>query len=194
VKTTEKDHQQGPQNNSVTKEEMMDDHEVIRRVLSGNVNDYRILVEKYQNLVFNLFMKMLQNKSEAFEQTQVLFVKTYTMLPSFRFENKFFSWIYRIAINQALNQIRIRRRFSGNNLPESFSPPNSEPDQDIRKEVSGALNLLKDQHKIVIVLKYYRQLSYNEMAFVLGVSEQKVKSRLFEARLELKKILKSHGF
>jgi len=170
------------------------DHITVRHVLNESVNAYEILINKYQVPIYNLFLRMLHNQEDAEELTQETFVKAYEALPDFRFEYRFFSWLYRIAINLALNNLRKRKRFVGAeyliNIPEEKDEKKTENSEHLK----WAVDQLKDIHKAVIVLKYYQQLSYQEMAFTLNIPEKKVRSRLYDARIKLKAILYNSNY
>lgn len=171
-----------------------EDHITVRRVLNESVNAYEILITKYQVPVYNLFLRMLHNREEAEELTQETFVKAYEALPGFRFEYRFFSWLYRIAVNLALNDLKKQKRFVGseylNNIPDEKDEKNAEN----KEHMKWAVDQLKDIYKAVIVLKYYQQLSYQEVAFALNIPEKKVRSRLYDARLQLKTILERSNY
>ena len=171
-----------------------EDHLIVRHVLSESVNAYGILIAKYQVPIYNLFLRMLHNRENAEELTQETFVRAYEALPTFRYEYRFFSWLYRIAVNQALNSLKAQKRYVGEeyliNIPAELDEKKSENSEHMRR----AVNQLKDVSKTVIVLKYYQQLSYQEVAFALNITEKKVRSRLYEARLQLKTILEKTGY
>ena len=171
-----------------------DDHAVINRVLDGSVQDYEILVRKYQVPVYNLLLRMLKNRYDAEEFTQAVFVKAYEALPAFRFEFRFFSWLYRIAVNKALNHLKNRKRYP---VMEAFHNAGHEMKDgtgDKKEHIHMAIGLLKEKYKTLIMLKYYEQLSYREIAYIVGTDENKVRSRLYEARLQLKEILEKTGY
>lgn len=171
-----------------------EDQEIIRNVLFNSADAYRLLVEKYQVPVYNLLLRMVHNQDDARELTQDVFVKAYEALPSFRFEFRFFSWLYRMAVNLALNHLKKKRGFIGldqvKNLPEEKEDKNNER----QIQLKMAVNQLKDKYKVVVVLKYYQQLSYKETAYILNLPEKKVRSRLYDARVLLKKILEKTGY
>lgn len=171
-----------------------EDHTTVKRVLQGSVNDFRLLVEKYQIPVFNLFLRMLHDRNDAEEMTQAVFVQAYEALPAFRFEYRFFSWLYRIAVNHALNHLKIQRKFVG--LDQIINKPDeiNDTNPDKTEQIKLAVNQLKDPYKQVIILKYYQQLSYKEVAFVLEITEKKVRSRLYDARFQLKNTLEKTKF
>ncbi|MDO8896153.1 MAG: RNA polymerase sigma factor [Bacteroidales bacterium] len=166
-----------------------DDHDIVRRVLFESVNVYELLVVKYQGPVFNLFLRMIHDRDEAEEMTQIVFIKAYEALPAFSFEHRFFSWLYRIAVNQALNELKKQRRFVDIEKIKNISEEAIEKDADKDRLLQNAIDKLKDKYKAVIVLKYFQQLSYKEVAFALNIPEKKVRSRLYDARLQLKEIL-----
>lgn len=171
-----------------------EDHLTVRQVLNESANAYKVLINKYQVPIYNLFLRMLHNREEAEELTQEAFVKAYEALPGFRFEYRFFSWLYRIAVNLALNDLKKQRRFVGseylNNIPDEKDEKNTENSEHMK----WAVDQLKDIYKAVIVLKYYQQLSYQEVAFALNIPEKKVRSRLYDARLRLKTILEKSNY
>lgn len=171
-----------------------EDHDVIRQVIGGDVNKYRVLVEKHQRAVFNLCYKMLNNYEDAEELTQDIFVRAYEHLSGFRFKYRFFSWIYRIAINRTLAYIKQQRRHTdieniGYKLAES-----SEDENDRSTHLKMAIDLLKENYKTVIILKYYEQLSYKEISIILEIPEKTIRSRLYDARISMKQILEETSF
>lgn len=171
-----------------------EDHFIVKRILDGNTEEYRRLVEKYQGAVYNLMLRMMSNREEARELTQETFVNAWKGLSGFRFEFRFFSWLYRIAVNLALNSLKKRKRNPGidhlENLPDDSE--NGEPLNQLL--IKKAVSELKDKYKTPILLKYYEQLSYKEIASVVGIHEKRVRSRLYDARVLLKKKLEATGF
>lgn len=173
------------------------DYDIIRNVQLGKLNDYEVLVKKYQSPVFNILYRMLNQSESAEALTQEVFVKAYEKLDSFNFKSRFFSWIYRIAINTAISYRKKTLRFvSLESMPQQVVSPVEE--KMMVKERSdmlkAAINCLKEKYKAVIVLRYYEELNYNEMAEALDIPERKVKSRLFDARQLLKGQLQELDF
>lgn len=166
-----------------------DDNDLIQLVLNGSVNAYGQLIEKYQTAIYNLFLRMLHDQDEARELTQQAFIKAYEALSKFRFEFRFFSWLYRIAINMALNELKKKKKFVSLTVLQNIAEEKSEENTDQEMLLKNAIEKLKDKYKLVIILKYYQQLSYKEIADSLEIPEKKVRSRLFDARLQMKQIL-----
>jgi RNA polymerase sigma-70 factor, ECF subfamily len=171
-----------------------DDHDVIRQVLKGDVNKYRMLVEKHQRAVFNLCYQMLNNYEDAEELTQDVFVKAYEHLAGFRFKYRFFSWIYRIAINRTLVHIKQQSRQTGIANIRYKLAETDEEENDRNTHLKMAIDLLKENYKTVIILKYYEQLSYKEMSVILEIPEKTIRSRLYDARIKMKQILEDTGY
>ncbi|KAF0130709.1 MAG: RNA polymerase sigma-70 factor ECF subfamily [Bacteroidetes bacterium] len=167
----------------------LEDHEIIRKVLKGQVNAYRVLVDKYQRPVYNLLIRMIHDRDEARELTQVVFVKAYEALATVSGDHKFFSWVYRIAVNTALNYLKKQKNNVGIEYLKNVEDEREDTYDEREYQLQYAVNQLKEKYRAVIVLKYYEQLSYKEVAYSLQISEQKVRSRLFDARMQIKEIL-----
>ncbi len=165
---------------------------IIERILAGQVDQYKILMIKYQNPVFRLILKIVGNYDDAKDLTQDVFVKTFESIGQYKPQYKFFSWIYRIAINEALLFVKRRKNFRqidsvtdlGIHLPEQTS------DYEHREKLlNHAIGGLSESYKSVVLLKYYSDLSYTDMAAILEIPEKTVKSRLFDARKILREKL-----
>jgi RNA polymerase sigma-70 factor, ECF subfamily len=173
------------------------DFDIIRNIQKGQVNDFELLVKKYQSAVFNVLFHILHQEGIARELSQDVFVKAYEHLDSFNFKSRFFSWIYRIAINTGISyQKKQHQHLFTNRFPGNYEEGVDEKIMEKEKAamLKEAINRLKNKYKMVILLRYYEQLSYAEMAEVLGISENKVKSRLFCSRKLLKTILQEFGY
>ncbi len=182
------------QNDNKEQKIAAEDHAIINRVLYESTEAYRLLVAKYQIPVYNLLLRMVHDRDDAKELTQEVFVKAYEALPSFRFEYRFFSWLYRIAINLALSHIKKQRQYVGLEQIKNFAEETNEKDTENENHLKMAVEKLKDKYKTVIVLKYYQQLSYKEVAVVLDISEKKVRSRLYDARMQIKEMLETSSY
>ena len=154
------------------------------------------LVDKYQGPIFNVAYRMTNSYEDAEDITQSVFVKAYTKLRTYNPQFKFFSWIYRMAINETLNFIKRRKRLV--KLTEGIASKESNPEQDYRDlELSDAIQAammeIAVEYRVLIVLRHFLGCSYDEMAKTLDVSEAKVKSRLYMARRRLKDVLAKGG-
>jgi len=150
------------------------------------------LVSQYQQSVFNAAYRILGNLDDAADATQTVFLKVFEHISDFDQKYKFFSWIYRIAINESLNQIKKRR--SQESLDDGQVSPWQGPAETLdgkrlRERVQDALMLLSDDYRTVVVLKHISGCSYQQIGEILQLPEKTVKSRLYSARQLLKKAL-----
>lgn len=174
----------------------MDEDLLLQRALDGDREAFGGLVEIYQRPLFNVALRMVGNDEDARDLTQTAFVKAYRALGSFDRRYRFFSWIYRILINESLNLLKRRRRSEPLD-PEAPSSARS-PDDDVHERevhdiVQAALLELAPAYREVIVLRHFLSQSHQNMAETLGIPPRTVKSRLHTARQLLGKILHKRG-
>lgn len=173
-----------------------DENALIGRCLSGDARAFAELVAAYERIVFTLALRMTGNREEARDVTQSVFVKVHRGLAGFDRKRRFFSWIYRIAVNECLNARRSRRGHDP--LDERLVDPGpTQEEQSMRREVAeavqAALQRLPDADREVLVMRHWLERSYAEIADALGLPESTVKSRLFEARQRLGRLLRTEG-
>ena len=190
---------------------------LVARVLEGDKNSYRQLVEKYQNKIFSLALDILKTKEDAEDVVQETFVKAYLSLPSFKGQSSFYTWLYRIAYNMSIDVKRRVNRRGGNHIEfreagsvsntgsdESSAGPTVVPDDAqtvegpaeafYRKEagsrIKAVLDELSPEHRAVVVLREVDGLNYEEISEATGVPKGTVMSRLHYARKALQKALR----
>ncbi|MBI1798536.1 MAG: sigma-70 family RNA polymerase sigma factor [Candidatus Eisenbacteria bacterium] len=173
-----------------------DDAARVRRSLEGDPRAFEELVEAYQKVLFNLALRMVRNREDAHDLTQSVFIKAYRSLHRYDDRHKFFSWIYRIMIHESINLLHRRRPHEP--LDERIVQPGACPaERWERDEMNGrvreAVTRLSEDHRDVIVLRHFLQLSHREMSELLRVPEKTVKSRLHTARQRLGEILARTG-
>jgi len=181
----------------------MTDNEIISSVLQGNPNNYRYLVEKYQQMVFRTCIGFVHNKDDADDLTQDIFIQAYQALPRFKGDSAFSTWLYRIAVNASLNKIRksplknILQRienFTGKrNEHETFVSVSTGEDPEnmlIRQEqieaVRQALDALPENQRTAIILSKYDDLSQKEIAEIMNNTEGAVEALLQRAKKNLR--------
>jgi RNA polymerase sigma-70 factor (ECF subfamily) len=174
-----------------------EDADLVIRFKQGDRKAFAMLVERYQKPIYNTAYRMMHNSEDAADITQNSFVKAYEKIDSYNPSYKFFNWLYKIAVNEALNVINRRKR----RRAFEYDPPAATPapDEDFAlNEMSSllqtALNGMKFDHRVVIVLKHLLLLSYGEIAGILDIPEKTVKSRLFTARQVLREQLIQQGY
>ncbi|MBN1480635.1 RNA polymerase sigma factor [candidate division KSB1 bacterium] len=171
------------------------DARLVQSCLAGNVKAFERLVEKYQTTVYNIAFRMTANFDDAEDIAQAVFIKIYEQLDKYNPKFKFFSWLYRIALNESLNARKQKKHLT--ELDDDIIWTNSVDKNYSRMEtnerVQEALMLISAEQRLLIVLKHFEALSYQEIAFCLDLSEKKVKSRLYDARQMLKNVLVTRG-
>jgi len=177
--------------------EPRDDAVLVRECLAGDQRAFEKLVRKYQKPLYNLALRMVRDPDDAMDVVQGVFVKVYEKLDSYDEKHGFFSWIYRITINESINfSKRARRADEYESGVTAALAPSQEAAHDaeaLSEEIEKGIAMLKLDYRLVIVLKHYLDFSYQEMADVLAIPEKTVKSRLFSARQQLKEILIARG-
>jgi len=169
------------------------DSSLVIETLNGDRDAFGRLVEKYERRIFNLAFRICGDYEDAMDVTQAVFVKAFDKLETFDTSRKFFSWIYRMGVNESLNHVKKRSRI----VNVDFDPPSPrtpEPDRGLIREesyglVQSALRRLGEDHRVIIILRHFVDLSYRQIGDVLGIPEKTVKSRLYSARQRMKEIL-----
>ncbi len=178
---------------------------LVTALRQGVEEAYEILIQRYQQPVFNLVCRLLNDPSDACDIVQEVFLKVFRNIGSFRGNSSLKTWIYRIAVNEAYNH---RRWFSRHQRQEiamgaeegmpsyedSLADPGRTPfdqaaDHETRALVESALEKLNAKFRVAVVLRDIEDLSYEEIATVLDVSLGTVKSRILRGREALRKIL-----
>jgi RNA polymerase sigma-70 factor (ECF subfamily) len=173
-----------------------DEETLVLRSLAGDRRAFGELVSTHQHVLFNVALRMLNDREDARDVTQTAFLKAWQKLHTYDRRNKFFSWIYRILLNEALNQLRRRRRLEP--LDERTVSPERSPEEwteanEIGAIVQDALMELGTDHRQVIILRHFLHLSHREIGDMLNVPEKTVKSRLYTGRQLLGGILRRRG-
>jgi RNA polymerase sigma-70 factor, ECF subfamily len=169
-----------------------EDFVIVSDCLSGNGKSYEILVDKYQKIIFRLANKFVRNFDDAEEITQTVFVKAYENLKEYNPKYKFFSWLYRITINESINFEKRRKsveEISVNHRSDDDEPDRSYDNNELSDNIADALMDLDMIYRLPVVLKHFMDYSYKELSYLLGVPEKTVKSRLYTGRQLLKDIL-----
>jgi RNA polymerase sigma-70 factor, ECF subfamily len=168
-----------------------DDVELVARCLRGEVEAFAPLVARYQKVLFNLALRMLGDPEDAKDVTQTAFVRAYEKLSTYDPGHRFFSWIYRIVLNECLN-LR-ERRPSHERLTETLAAPDSPYREaeahETSERVQAGLLRLPAELREVLVLRHFLELSYGDIGAALHLPEKTVKSRLYSARQRLGQIL-----
>jgi len=172
--------------------ETHDEIACVARCLKGEASAFEPLVTQYQRVLFTVALRLLGNAEDARDATQNAFVRAYQRLDTFDPSRRFFSWIYRIAVNESLNLRRAQRPHE--TLPETLETAgggaiDAVEARELSERVQAALMTLSTEHREVVVMRHFADLSYQEIAETLDIPEKTVKSRLFSARQRLAPLL-----
>ena len=168
------------------------DQELVRGCLQGDESCFSTLLDRYEKPVFNLAYRFAGCRDDAEDITQSAFVKIYENLPSYDPRRKFFSWMYRIALNEALNFKRARKETT--ELPaeltsEEETVHDTLEHREEQQRIGDAILRINEDLRSVIVLHYFAECSYADISFILEIPERTVKSRLYDARERLRRLL-----
>lgn len=180
----------------VVRGEEADDTEVVRRVRSGDVESFEILVRRYERPVYNAVRRVVRDPEDARDLAQSVFLKAFGRLDSFDPRYRFFSWIYRIAVHEALNHVRGTVRLEsieGEGAATGPGPAERLEAVEGRRRLEVAMSRLTPDHRAVILLRHFGECSYREIAETLAIPEKTVRSRLYDARRSLRSILTDLG-
>jgi len=170
--------------------------ELVTDCQQGNRQALGTLVSEYQKPVYNAVYRMLGNADEAADVTQTAFLKALENLDRYDPKFKFFSWIYRIGLNEAIDHLKRNKRFEPmTEFPAADTP---RPQDQVATsqsadQVQAALMEIKEDLREVLVLRYFTECSYHQIGEILHLPDKTVKSRLFSARQQLKSQLEQHG-
>ena len=175
----------------------------VEDTLDGNQDAFAELVNTYQNAVYNLCYRMLGERTEAEDATQEAFLRAYLNMNRYDPARSFKTWILSIASNHCIDRLR-KRRLIWLSLEEPL-PPNvhlhsDEPDpedvtiHDERSQaIQGLMNTLSTEYRAAVILRYWYDYSYAEIADILDTTESAIKSRLFRARQSLANQIESQS-
>jgi RNA polymerase sigma-70 factor, ECF subfamily len=169
-----------------------DDGALVRRCLAGDRVAFERLVVRYQKPVYNAALRLLRDPEEARDVAQTAFLNAFARIADYDPSYKFYSWIYRIAINESLHVLEKRRPLEEIRDDEADDAPGPEAlldSEQTAKAIEDTLMRVKPELRSVIVLRHFLHLSYQDMSDVLQLPVKTVKSRLYTARQILREQL-----
>ena len=182
----------------------MNEFELIQQLRDGDEQAFKILVETYQDMVFNTAIGIVQNAEDAEDVAQEVFIRIFRSIHSFKGESKLSTWIYRITTSCALDMLRSRKskkRFAflqrlfgdGNDpmyeVPDFYHPGVAMDQKENAARLFKAINQLPENQKVAFTLHKLEDLSYQEVSEVMQTSVSAVESLMHRAKQNLRKIL-----
>jgi RNA polymerase sigma-70 factor (ECF subfamily) len=190
---------------AVTSQAGIDESVLVAQAKEGDTRAFGELVRRYEGKIFRLAQHVTQNREDAEDVLQETFMKSYEHLDQFKGDSKFYTWIVRIAVNQALMKLRRRKTDKSVSLDEQIDTGEDtvvreiaawgeDPEERFSREELGdildtAVQSLEPPYRSVFVLRDIEEMSTEETAEALGLSVPAVKSRLLRARLQLREKL-----
>jgi RNA polymerase sigma-70 factor (ECF subfamily) len=182
------------------------ERELVRRAQRGDLAAFEELVRHHHPRIYNLLYHMTANREDAQDLAQEVFLKAHAALGRFQGSSSFYTWVYRIAVNHALNfrekhrrralEMRLDDMDAGVERDPTFvelrareSPYRDVTVGELQKKLNSALQKLSEEHRTVVVLHDLQGLKHHEIAQMMKLSEGTVRSRLFYARQQLQKEL-----
>lgn len=181
-----------------------DEHLLVAAAKAGDVAAFEELVSRYERKIYRLTLNITGNREDAEDAMQDAFLKSFSHLKTFQGESRFYTWLVRIAANEALMRLRKRRpnqfsldepvRGDEDLMPRELRDWGPGPEQrfaqtEMREILSSVIGQLEPDYRTVFVLRDIEELSTEDTASALGISVPAVKSRLLRARLKLRQKL-----
>lgn len=167
----------------------------IEKVKNGQTNYFSYIVDRYQNIVFSIALKVLKNREDAEEMAQESFIKAYKSLHTFKGKAKFSTWLYRITYNNCISATRKKKHhFTSTDdvqIEDESQDMNLDgiPEENRAKYIQAAVKKLPEDEYTLVLLYYFEEQSIEEVSKVAGLSESNTKVKLHRARKKLYRIL-----
>jgi RNA polymerase sigma-70 factor (ECF subfamily) len=189
-----------------TGREPVDDHELVAAARRGDRDAVRTLFDRYHRRAYALAFGVVRHPDDALDVVQDAFIKAHKYLDKFEGNSSFYTWLYRIVMNLAIDHLRKHRRVKPVELDEQHfaeaagdesllpkilggNPGRALMDKQIRARIDAALETLSDNHRAVLIMRELEGMSYEEMAQAMGCSKGTIMSRLFHARKNMQRQL-----
>lgn len=169
---------------------------LVRRCREGDRRAFEGLVIRYERPVYNAALRMLRDAEDARDVTQVVFLKAFEHLGDYDPRYRFYSWIYRIALNESINLLNRRMRVepvSEDTIDDEPGPDDVLGREQTARSIEAALMTIRPEYRSVIVLRHLLECGYHDMSVILELPEKTIKSRLYTARQLLKDALLQRG-
>ena len=177
------------------------DRYYINLILSGNREAFSAIIERYQDNVYNLALKICGNREDAEEIAQDSFIKVFRSLRSFKGKSSFGTWLYRIVYNTSITFVRKNKldilRLEDFPVDSVDFMRDSATDEEAEREymkilLCYALQRLEHEDRAIITMHYYQDLSHTEISSITGISRSSIKVRLFRARRKMRQIIEKN--
>lgn len=182
---------------------MTDDQQLIKRIIEGDMQAFKLLIKRNERLVAHMVAKIVSIEEDREELCQDVFLKVYDKLETFNYQSRLSTWIATIAYRTSLNHLQKKKIITGiddeemlqtqlDRLTDSHTPETVRMDQDMKSYIVGLVDQLPMQYRTVITLFHLEEMTYPEIAEITGMPTGTVKNYLFRGRKLLKEKLVSY--
>ena len=189
--------------------EQRSDNELVELIKHGNRLAFEAIYWRYQSRVIAIAYGVVRNKHDAADVAQETFIKVYNNINKFDAISSFYTWLYRVTVNLAIDSLRRKKREKQSELNTDYQENYSEISplrpstlgvnpakvyerKELLEQLSKAFDALSEKHRTIVTLREIEGLSYQEISEVLEISKGTVMSRLFHARAKLQDILREY--
>jgi RNA polymerase sigma-70 factor (ECF subfamily) len=180
---------------------------LVAKIKVGDNKAFEELVQTYQKRIYMIAYGILKNEADAYDATQDVFLKVFKYINNFQENSSLYTWIYKITKNVSIDIYRKKRNLSSIEYGEQYknesiysesvhqkivSPVEKVEVKELAVKVAAAMEKLSDDHRLMLQLREFDDLSYTDIAEILDISKGTVMSRLHHARINLKKYLKEY--
>ncbi len=171
---------------------LINEREVLEQIKKGNKEDYRQIVDRYMKRAYYIALGFVHNEEDALDISQEAFIKAYRKIKNFDINGKFFPWFYMIIRNLCFDYIKKRKRLNEVPLNGVRILNTEKEDREMKKILWQGIENLSMEQKEIIVLRYFQDFSYKEIAQILNKPIGSIMSSLYYAKSKLKKELKKY--
>jgi RNA polymerase sigma-70 factor (ECF subfamily) len=168
------------------KHDQSTDEHIVKEVLQGNTNIFRILVNRYQKQVFNIGMRFLRNEDDSYDFAQEVLIQAYQKLSMFKGLSPFRFWLYKLAYNMGINKIKARKDIRDleniDLVSKEKNPEGSHIETEIRKILTNAIRELPEPYRICVDFYFFMGMSYAEISEITQIPVNTIKSNVFRAK------------
>jgi RNA polymerase sigma-70 factor, ECF subfamily len=173
--------------------ELKTDEQIVRQVLLGGIESFKIIVERYQKKIFGIGMRFFKNRDDSYDFVQEVFIRAFESLKSYAGRAPFRFWLTKIAYNHGINRIGAKRIEP--EVPEEIPADDTTPETghlrgEIREVLLGAINELPDRYRICVDLYFFMGFTYHEISDITGYPVNTIKSNVLRAKTMLRDELK----
>ena len=163
-----------------------DDAVILEQILTGNRELFRLIVKRHESAVYRMGLGFLRNAEDASDFTQDVFIKVFRSLPGFQGRSRFSTWLYKIAYNTALNNVKRKKDYRSlaedDILPDTDTPERIMVRKTIRDAVRESIEDLPEKFRVCIDLFFFYDRSYQEIEMITGFPVNTIKSHVFRAK------------